>query len=107
MKKTKKKRSDNLAIIEDKILEPYYIEIDPLNFMVKHKDQTKVIGYYSQIKNALKKIFHLQFEESLFRKKNMELKEYIIILNDMQNNFINKIESAYLKMKDKHEKNTN
>ena len=95
------KKRKKIAIIESDMLEPYYVEIIPLNMMVKKRGSTKVIGYYSHMKYCLKRIFYLQFEDTLFTVKNMKLKEYADFFVNEQKGFVEKIGKAHWKRRDK------
>lgn len=79
------KRSNRIILDET-----YYIEIDPLNWILKkkrksQKSQDKVLGYYSNLENAL-----LAYEEKMIQKacldrdKEVYIREVIKLLGDIK-----------------------
>jgi len=87
---SKSETGETRTTITDPLLEPYYIEKDSFQFILLEKstatrgfagkvatgkETTNVIGYYTQLGNAIKKVISLRAGK--YSKKCESLKEYV------------------------------
>lgn len=61
--------------VRDRFLDPYWIEIDPLQFILrKNNKQGTIVGYYTTLDSLVKRILR---EETAKQERELELKEFL------------------------------
>jgi len=82
--KTKRKK----PLIEDELIEPYFIQMSEDSYDVgkKIKDRTIILGYYSNVSNALKNIVTHKSKEV---DGTIDLSGYIEKLEKLSNAILN------------------
>jgi len=88
------KSKDDHITIKDPIIEPYYIKVEELQYII-YKDNGKdyqdlSIGHYTNFINVLNQIAYLKNYENL-KSQTIDLKTYMNEYKEMQNKFINLI----------------
>jgi len=90
-KKTRKKREKKkVSIINDALIEPFYIAKDELNYALYEKSPNidKLVGYYSNLGGALHKLAELKTN---YEDTYSSIKEYMNVYENHKNEIKNLI----------------
>ena len=90
MRGRQKGQTKRMSVIKDPVIAPYEIQVEEDQFVLIDTEKDKPLGYYSELKHAIKKISRLGLANA---KEEYTLAGFIESFNNIKNKLTNSIKN--------------
>ena len=90
MRGRQKGQTKRMSVIKDPVIAPYEIQVEEDQFVLIDTEKDKPLGYYSELKHAIKKISRLGLAN---QKEDYTLAGFIESFNNIKNKLTNSIKN--------------